>query len=266
MKPFLKWAGNKYRIIKILKKHLPSGERLIDPFVGSASVFLNTNYKSYILGDLNKDLINLYKTLKDEQEEFIKYAKTFFEEKNNTEEKYYELRNLFNKTNDIVLKSALFLYLNRHGYNGLCRYNKKNEFNTPFGRYKKPYFPEKELKFFVEKSKQVDVNFVCKDFEKTLKLAQKGDVVYCDPPYIPISKTSNFTEYFGKSFDIKEQKKLANIAKKLAERGIPVIISNHRSDILLKFYEGSKIYELSVRRFISCKDRNKVDEIMAVFL
>ncbi len=265
MKPFLKWAGNKYKIIKYLKNVLPDGGRLVDPFVGSASVFLNTKYKSYLLADINADLINLYKVLQEEKESFITFAKEFFIPENNNEDKYYQFRELFNETKDVLLKSALFLYLNRHGYNGLCRYNKKNEFNTPFGRYKKPYFPEKELKFFIEKCKKTDVKFICQTFEKTLDMAKPYDVVYCDPPYIPLSKTSNFTEYFGINFGLEEHKKLAEKAKELAKKGIPVVISNHKSDLLIESYEGSKVYELNVRRFISCKSRDEVKEIMAVF-
>jgi len=237
----------------------------VDPFVGSASVFLNTNYKSYLLADINPDLINLYRVLKEEKDSFVEYAKGFFVPENNNEERYYELRELFNQTKDIYIKSALFLYLNRHGYNGLCRYNKKNLFNTPFGKYKKPYFPEAELKFFIEKCEKTDVQFFCQDFRKTLDMVKDYDVVYCDPPYIPLSKTSNFTEYFGMNFGIEEHIELAEKAKELAKKGIPVIISNHKSDLLLKCYEGSKIYELNVRRFISCKNREEVKEIMVVF-
>ncbi|MFM2344098.1 MAG: hypothetical protein RLZZ210_708, partial [Pseudomonadota bacterium] len=122
MKPFLKWAGSKYKIIDKIINVLPSGKRLIEPFVGSGSVFLNTNYEEYVCIDKNADLINLFKIIQAEGNNFIDYAKHFFIPNNNIEEQFYILRQEFNSTKDIYKKSALFIYLNRHCYNGLCRY------------------------------------------------------------------------------------------------------------------------------------------------
>ena len=139
IRPFLKWAGNKYRIIDQIRRKLPQGKRLIEPFVGSAAVFLNTDYERYLLTDTNADLIELYKLLKKEGKDFIEYSNSFFTDKNNNEEHYYNYREVFNTTDDCALKSALFIYMNRHGYNGLCRYNSQGKFNVPFGSYKKPY-------------------------------------------------------------------------------------------------------------------------------
>ncbi|HEM55533.1 MAG TPA: Dam family site-specific DNA-(adenine-N6)-methyltransferase, partial [Thermodesulfobium narugense] len=150
MKPFLKFAGSKYRVVKYVKRIIGqfSGNRLVEPFVGSGTLFLNTSYEAYLLCDINENIINLYKNLTLSKKEFINYAKSFFTLENNQPAKYYYFRDLFNETKDDVLKSALFLYLSRHGYNGLVRYNKKGQFNVPFGRYEKPYFPEKEMLFF----------------------------------------------------------------------------------------------------------------------
>ena len=264
MKPFLKWPGNKYRLVKYIKKVLPSGKRLVEPFVGSGSVFLNTDYKSYLLCDINKDLIDVYQTLKTYKHEFIAYCKSFFTEKNNSKEKYYELRELFNKTEDKVLKSALFVYLNRHGYNGLVRYNSRGEFNTPFGRYEKPYFPEKEMRFFIEKCEKSEVEFKCQDFRDTFKQIKEGDVVYCDPPYIPLSDTANFTSYSKEGFSMEDQKTLGSLAKYYSNKGIPVIISNHYDEKIVNIYD-TLIISLQVRRSISCKERKKVNELIAVF-
>jgi DNA adenine methylase len=265
MKPFLKWAGNKYKIIKHIKKVLPRGGRLVEPFVGSGSVFLNTDYKSYLLCDINPDLINLYQTLKIYKHEFIDYCKSFFTKENNNKDKYYQLRELFNKTDDKVLKSALFVYLNRHGYNGLIRYNSKGEFNTPFGRYEKPYFPEREMRFFIEKCEKSEVEFKCQDFRDTFKQLKETDVVYCDPPYVPLSNTANFTSYSKEGFTIEDQETLGNLAKYYSSIGIPVIISNHYDEKIIDIYDTS-IIPLQVRRYISCKDRKKVNEMIAVFL
>ncbi|MGD8484718.1 MAG: Dam family site-specific DNA-(adenine-N6)-methyltransferase, partial [Thioalkalispiraceae bacterium] len=185
-RPFLKWAGNKFRIMNQIHKLLPAdGKRLIEPFAGSAAVFLNTNYARYLVCDTNPDLINLYNTLKKEGPDFIRYCKRYFTEKNNSAEKYYYYREQFNQTSDIRKRSALFVYLNRHGYNGLCRYNASGGFNVPFGRYQRPYFPEKEMLFFHRKAKRA--SFKVASFENIMRKARQGDVIYCDPPYVPLS-------------------------------------------------------------------------------
>ena len=265
MRPFLKWAGNKYKIINHIKEILPKGKRLIEPFAGSCAVFLNTNYSRYLIADQNEDLIDLYQKLKKEGKDFIHYCETFFTSSNNIEEKFYEFRDLFNTTNDPHLKAALFLYLNRHGYNGLCRYNSKGNFNVPFGRHKKPYFPEEEMFFFLKKSKKA--TFRCADFEDTMNQYKQDDVIYCDPPYVPLSKTAYFTCYHRQGFDEIAQLKLTKKAEELSRKGITVIISNHDTDFTKKAYAKAKIKTLSVRRTISCNitQREKAKEVLAVF-
>jgi DNA adenine methylase len=265
MRPFLKWAGSKFQIIDRIESVLPSGNRLIEPFVGSGAVFLNTNYNEYFLSDVNPDLINLYLHLQSEGEDFIKYAKSFFKAENNNQTVFYEMRTLFNSTIDSRLKSALFIYLNRHCFNGLCRYNSKGGFNVPFGRYKSPSYPEAAMRLFFEKSKKA--TFKILDFKSAMSMAKVGDVVYCDPPYVPLSLTSNFTDYAIGGFGKKEQEELSLIAQELQKKGIPVIISNHDTPEVRKSYKGSNIFSFDVQRYISAdsKKRNKAAEILAVF-
>lgn len=265
MKPFLKWAGGKYRIVHRIKEQLPPGNRLVEPFVGSGAVFLNIDYSSYLLSDNNPDLINLFQILKEEGKAFVEYCRDYFTPALNREKEYYRLRSEFNRAADKKQKAALFLYLNRHGYNGLCRYNSSGEFNTPFGRYIKPYFPEKEMLNFTRKAQKA--TFVCRDFRKTMTEVRPGDVVYCDPPYVPLSPTANFTAYSGGGFGIKEQKKLAELAGQLAGKGIPVLLSNHDTGFVRQIYHGAQITSFKVRRFISCHgdNRNRAGEILALF-
>ena len=265
MKPFLKWAGNKYQIIERIKAILPSGNRLIEPFIGSGAVFLNTEYSQYILNDSNADLINLFKLLKIDGHYFIKYTSSYFQPKYNSETAFYELREQFNQTTDTQLKSALFVYLNKHAYNGLCRYNSKGGFNVPYGRYKKPYFPEKEMLFFCEKAKQAE--FCIKDFTDIMQAAKPGDVVYCDPPYVPLTNTANFTSFTSGGFNLEQQKQLALLAQELSRKGIPVIISNHATEFTDEHYASAKMISFDVQRYISCdgKNRGKAKEILAVF-
>lgn len=265
MKPFLKWAGGKYRLVDLIKSTLPKGNRLIEPFVGSGSVFLNTEYSENLLADSNPDLINLFQLLQKEGQGFINYCQGFFVSENNTESAFYQLRDEFNTTSDIRKKSALFVYLNRHCFNGLCRYNAKGGFNVPFGRYSKPVLPEKEMYYFHEKSKHAV--FEVSDFIATMEKAKSGDVVYCDPPYVPLSATSSFTSYAKGGFGTEEQHALADMAKFLQKRGVTVVISNHDTEFTNRVYHPAKIITFDVQRFISSdtKNRNAVGELLAVF-
>lgn len=265
MKPFLKWAGGKYRLVERIKAKLPSGKRLLEPFAGSCALSLNTLYDRFWLNDANPDLFHLYQVLQREGEPFIAYCRSFFTPENNTPERFYELRNRFNQEKDVYVKSALFLYFNRHGYNGLCRYNAAGAFNVPFGRYKKPYFPQEEMAFFHGHFKQA--SFTCVDFEEMMLSAVKGDVIYCDPPYVPLNETSNFTEYSSGGFSRKDQLRLAETAAKMARKGITTVISNHYNDFTAEAYRGAKLETFPVQRFISCdgNNRNSVMEVLAVF-
>lgn len=263
---FLKWAGGKYPLIEDIRRHLPAGECLIEPFVGAGSVFLNTYYDKYILADINSDLINLYKIVKERASEFIGHARTLFDAQTNTPQTYYHLRSEFNLCTDAYRRALLFLYLNRHCYNGLCRYNLSGEFNVPFGRYKKPYFPESELNWFAEKAQQA--TFICEHYQLTLQKATQGSVVYCDPPYVPLSTTANFTAYHTNSFNNIEQQNLAQIAHRLAkEKQVPVLISNHDTLLTREWYSDALLHVVKGRRTISRNilGRTKVNELLALY-
>ena len=265
VRPFLKWAGGKFEIVDKIKKYLPQGKVLIEPFVGAGAVFLNTNYDKYILNDINQDLINLYRAIQQDGESFIEDAKTLFAKKNNTEKAYYSLRDKFNNSYDPYERSLIFLYMNKFGYNGLCRYNKSGEFNVPFGRHKNPSFPYNQLEFFSEKSRKA--TFVCEDFKRTFSRSRKSHVIYCDPPYAPLSETAYFSDYATGGFNLKDQERLADSARGASERGVSVVISNHDTPFTRRIYKGAKIIKLNVKRNISCKSetRNEVKELIAIF-
>ena len=134
--PFLKWAGSKRQSIQYLQEYIGDVKgTFIEPFVGSGTVFLNIKADNYLLADLNKDLITLYNILKESGVDFVAFCKTLFTKANNNELTYYELRDVFNTTEDDYYKAALFVYLNRHAFNGLCRYNTSGGFNVPYGKY-----------------------------------------------------------------------------------------------------------------------------------
>ena len=262
---FLKWAGGKYPLLDDIKRHLPQGECLIEPFVGTGSVFLNTDFSRYILADINSDLISLYNIVKTHTDEYVQASRELFMPETNQAEVYYRFREEFNASQDPFRRAVLFLYLNRFGYNGLCRYNLRGEFNVPFGRYKKPYFPEAELYHFAEKAQNAE--FHCLSYEECMDRADSNSVVYCDPPYAPLSATANFTAYHTNSFSPKEQAHLAEMAEKLVSKQIPVLISNHDTPDTREWYRAAKHFQVKVRRSISSNGgtRKKVNELLALY-
>ncbi len=263
---FLKWAGGKYPLLDDIRQHLPPGDCLVEPFVGAGSVFLNTDYDRYILADINGDLINLYDIVKTRTAEFINDARVLFTPQSNDVTFYYAHRSEFNASADRYRRALLFLYLNRHCYNGLCRYNLSGEFNVPFGLYRKPYFPEDELYWFAERAQKAI--FVCEPYDVTLNAVPAGSVVYCDPPYAPLSATANFTAYHTNSFSLCEQQRLAEMAAVLArEHHIPVLISNHDTVLTRLWYQNAVLHVVKARRSISrsISGRNKVDELLALY-
>ncbi|WP_199610541.1 Dam family site-specific DNA-(adenine-N6)-methyltransferase [Flocculibacter collagenilyticus] len=262
---FLKWAGGKYSLAEKINANLPKANKLVEPFVGAGSVFLNSDYERYLLNDINADLINLYNEVKFNAAEYINDARKLFVAKTNDRETYYALRQQFNDSVDVYERSLLFLYLNRHGYNGLCRYNRSGGFNVPFGDYKKPYFPEAELEYFAEKAQKA--TFICESYEAVFRRLRKGNVVYCDPPYVPLSKTASFTSYAKQGFNLDDQANLALLAEHACQRGITVLISNHDTTLTRKIYDKAELSTLKVGRSISQNGstRTKVDELFALY-
>ncbi len=267
VRPFLKWAGAKTQLVKTLRRLLPPGDgRFIEPFVGSGVVFMNTQFRSSLLSDSNQDIISLYTVLKTKRQEFIDSCKRLFTSDNNSEEKYYELRDEFNGCKDRERRASLFVYLNRHCFNGLCRYNKKGEFNTPIGKYSSVYFPADEMLAFAEKLKTADLRRL--DFRDALSRAGDADVVYCDPPYVPLTATASFTNYAAGGFGEKDHRDLYALAIDASSRGALVVVSNHDTPFTRNLYQGTtRLESMMVSRTISCdgQNRNKAKELIAVF-
>ena len=265
-KPFLKWAGGKSKLVSILSEHLGTNGRLVEPFVGSGSVFMGTNFEEYLLCDSNPDLIGLFNNLKNHNKDLILQVNDIFSGRYNNEDSFYELRDEFNQlSSETLRKSVLFVYLNKHAFNGLCRYNSKGFFNVPYGRYTSPTAPIREMELFSGKSKRAE--FLCADFAKTFDMVMEGDVVYCDPPYVPLSSSSNFTAYSKGSFNNDSQECLAMLAEGCRGKNIKVVISNHDTEFTRRIYSTAVLHELDVHRSISSKSstRGKIGELIAVF-
>lgn len=268
-RPFLKWAGGKYRLLHEITPHFPEGTCLVEPFVGAGSVFLNTQFERYLLADINVDLINLFNVIKADVDGYIHASRERFSHPQaNTAAFYYAQRHAFNQSTDPFQRSVIFLYLNRFGFNGLCRYNSNHEYNVPFGAYRTHYFPEAELRFFAQKAQSA--TFICADFVQVFqRLANTPDryVVYCDPPYAPTHQSTNFTQYAGGGFSLEQQCLLATYAQEAASRQIPVLISNHDTHFTRHIYQGAKLKCFQVQRSIGqqAASRVKVPELLAMF-
>lgn len=259
MSTILKWAGNKSRVMPELLAHLPAGSRLVEPFAGSCAVMMNTDYREYLIADINHDLINLYQQIKEHSSPFIMAAFSLFTQ-NRTEESYYQIRDKFNNSASMPMleRAAHFLYLNRHGYRGVCRYNRRGEFNIPYGNYAEPYFPLTEIETFAEKAR--GATFICADYRKTLDMVKPGDVVYCDPPY-----HGTFTDYHTGGFTEDDQHSLACYLLGVSENN-PVVLSNSDTMFTRSIFRAFDITRISVARSVgvAAGKGKRAAEIIAV--
>ncbi|EDP9280504.1 Dam family site-specific DNA-(adenine-N6)-methyltransferase [Salmonella enterica subsp. enterica] len=266
LRPFLKWAGGKYSLLPELDRLIPAGKRLIEPFVGGGSVFLNSDkHERFLLADINADLINLYQMLAVVPDSVIAEAMKAFRHLNDVEN-YTVIREAFNAQKlNATERAAAFLYLNRHCFNGLMRYNLDGFFNVGWGKYKAPYFPEEEIRAFRLKSHACV--FMNAGFERTLRLAGDGDVVYCDPPYEPMPGTAGFTSYASGGFSWDSQVALAESCVAAHQRGAKVFISNSTAPRVIELYErhGFTLHRVNARRSISSKGstRETANDIVA---
>lgn len=263
---FLKWAGGKYSVLDEVLAMLPAGDRLIEPFVGSGTVFINAGFKRNLLGDVNPDLINLFNQLQGNPDAVIKTAYQL--ERGCISGKAHDaIRTEFNgREAHAVRHAALFLALMRTSYNGLCRYNQKGLFNVGWNKKGEAnYFPMDELAHFT--GMQKEMTFMCAGFEDVIAQAGKGDVVFCDPPYEPLPDEAGFTAYSGTSFTFADQVRLVESLVVARDRGAKVVITNSSAPAILHLYisNGFRIAPLATRRSVSCKSetRKTVNDIIA---
>ena len=265
-KPILKWAGGKRQLLPALIKNIPEKfNTYYEPFIGGAALLISlyslNKINESVISDTNKDLYNLYKTIMENPQQLIDKLDNL-EFKNNKED-YYKARELFNSTEDPANRSALLIYLNRHGYNGLYRVNSSNKFNVPFGKYNNPGMPSSRNIMALSELFQ-SCTIMNSDFELTVNNANKGDFVYLDPPYMPLSKTSYFTGYTHSGFDEKDQERLAKSFRELSDRGVYVMESNSSTDFIKELYKDFNLLEVDARRNINSvgTKRNSIKELI----
>ncbi len=284
VRPFLKWAGGKRRLLKEIEKNLPKElkeekiKKYIEPFVGGGAVlfYLLQNYKfeKIIINDINKDLILCYKVIKNNVNDLIKELSSFedkFLSLNEEERKsfYYKVREEFNKNKsncDEIKRVVQFIFLNKTCYNGLYRVSKKGNFNVPYGKYKRvKIFDEDNLRKVSKLLKNVKI--LCGDFTIIEKYVDANSFVYFDPPYRPINQTSCFTFYTKYNFGDSDQIRLARFYKKLDEKGAKLCSSNsYNFEFFKKLYEGFNIKKIVAKRMINCKGDRRKNEIYELLI
>lgn len=266
-KPVLKWAGGKSRLTSLILAKLPDTiGTYYEPFLGSAAVFFQLasegRFRRAVLGDKNPDLIDVYQALQTDVDELIRVL----ERKRYTtigEEAYYQVRSQDPRKLNLYERAARTIYLNKTGYNGLYRVNRAGDFNVPFGRYKNPtIFDPRRLAASARALEKVKL--VVGDFEELVQGATKGDAVYFDPPYVPLSKTSNFTAYSKDAFEAEHHKRLSEVFRSLAKRGVVAVLSNSDTELTSELYESWDLERITVTRPINsnAQKRGGVTELL----
>ena len=266
--PFLKWVGGKRQLMPTIVEHLPENikdYKYIEPFIGGGAVLFNLQPKNAIINDFNEELINVYQVIKNNLDELIIDLKKH----KNEADYFYSIRSLdrngeFKKLT-AVKRASRIIFLNKTCFNGLYRVNNAGEFNSPFGRYKNPNIVNEPTLKAVNKflnNNNIEIN--SGDYSEILKQADKKCFVYLDPPYHPISESSNFTGYVQGGWNIYDQIDLKTACDELHKRGVKFLLSNSSADFIKDLYKDYKITIVKANRAINSNgaDRGEVDEVL----
>jgi DNA adenine methylase len=271
-RPFIKWAGGKTQLLPAIGPLLPARRirTYYEPFLGGGAVFWSVaqtrKFERAVLNDWNRELIDTYTVLRDSCETLIGALNAHMRNAWNTQEYFTEMRSKDPWKLELIDRAARMIYLNKTCYNGLYRVNKSGGFNTPFGRYTNPLlFDAGNLRSCTEALNR-NVTLLTGDFTKIFEDARPGDLVYFDPPYVPVSSTANFSSYTSDKFSISDQHRLALCFKDLAAKGVSCILSNSDTEIVRKLYEDFEIIPVQAKRHINSKadGRGNVGEVLVL--
>ncbi|MGH9513439.1 MAG: DNA adenine methylase [Terriglobales bacterium] len=259
-KPFLKWAGGKTKLLKKLRKAVADKpSRYFEPFLGGGAMFFDLRPTQAFLSDSNFELILCYEAVRDSPQELIGELSQY--SVSSTE--FYRVRALRPTALSYIQRAARFIYLNKTCYNGLYRVNKNGDFNTPFGQYRSsPLIDEENLMKASAALKNAEIT-AC-DYKSALSNARAGDFVYLDPPYMPISKNSDFKRYTREFFYAADHEHLARLFETLADMGCLVLLSNSYHQKIADLYSKYHQVKVQVPRFVNCKGegRGNVTELL----
>ena len=266
--PFLKWVGGKRQLMPSIVEHLPENikdYKYIEPFIGGGAVLFNLQPKNAIINDFNEELINVYQVIKNNLDELIVDLKKH----KNEAEYFYSIRSLdrngeFKNLTD-VQRASRVIFLNKTCFNGLYRVNNAGEFNSPFGRYKNPNIVnEPTLKAVNKFLNSNNIEIISGDYSEILKKADKKCFVYLDPPYHPISESSNFTGYVQGGWNMYDQVDLKTACDELHKKGVKFLLSNSSAEFIKDLYKDYNITIVKANRAINSNgaDRGEVDEVL----
>lgn len=264
-RPFLKWVGGKTQLLEQLQPLLPGTFRnYYEPFVGGAALFfdLRARYRlenEVTLSDVNSELVDCYTAIRDRVEDVIRVLRDHKYES----DYYYRVRGLDRTKLSVEENAARTIFLNKTGYNGLYRVNRSGQFNVPFGRFTNPAFCDVENLRACSRALR-GVHLVNGDYSAVYETAKKGDFVYFDPPYVPVSATSDFTAYIPGGFGQAEQQKLAKVFAKLAKRGVQVMLSNSDVPFVRELYADFDVQTVYASRSVNSNAarRGKLQEVV----
>ncbi len=268
-RPFLKWAGGKTQLLHEILAHLPDQiSTYYEPFVGGGAVFFalasEGRFRRAVISDQNPELVETYLSIRDEVDavmaalkKHVRYARD--------PDYYYKLRAVNPASLKRAQRAARLLYINKTCFNGLYRVNKKGQFNVPFGRYANPRVLNEDLLLRASGALQ-GVKILQSDFEAVSKQAGRGDAVYFDPPYVPISATSSFKAYHARPFEQDEHQRLAEAYRACWSRGAVAVLSNSDCPFTRSLYRGLKVRTVSATRAINsvATGRGRVSEILVL--
>ena len=262
----MKWAGGKRQLLPELLKYIPEYNTYYEIFLGAGALFFELQPSRAIINDCNSELMNVYEVISLYPKSFIIQLEAI---NINTEEHYYSIRNMDRKEDwnnySHAFKAARTLYLNKNGFNGLYRVNSKGQFNVPYGKHKNEMRIERELFLAINNYFwKNNIEILCTDFKEAVKTAQKGDFVFCDPPYYPISKTSSFTSYTQKGFKEEDHLRLHKVLCELDKKGINFLLCNSYCQFNLELYKDFNVIEVKANRCINSEPekRGKIKELI----
>jgi DNA adenine methylase len=263
VRPFLKWAGGKGQLLEQMGPLLPRDfGRYFEPFLGGAALFFHLRPPKAALTDVNGELIDCYLAVRDHVEDLIgALEKHTYEETH-----YYRVREQDPAALELPERAARTIYLNKTGFNGLYRVNRSGRFNVPFGRYVNPGFAHPDsfdnLRACARALRGVELEV--RDFGEVARRARRGDFVYFDPPYVPLSSTSDFTAYVPGGFGPADQERLAKVFDRLVAKGVHVMLSNSDTPVVRSLYERFRIDRVLASRNVNSKitKRGKVGEVV----
>lgn len=269
MGPFLKWAGGKSQLLEKLKARVPKEyEIYYEPFIGGGALLLELRPQRAVIGDINEQLINIYLQLKEAPKNVIDAVKDI-EYVTCDKDYYIEVRQSFN--DKIIAKeldaetAGMMIWINKHCFNGLYRVNKKGLFNVPYNNNTRANsIDEENLNEIGEYLRTSDISINCADFEMVCANAGKGDFVYFDSPYVPISDTASFTDYTKDGFSLEDHKRLAALFRELDRKGAKVMLSNHDVPLVHELYKGYNIETIDVRRNINSNAQKRTGKEVIV--